>query len=141
MDLDESVESSSDSESSESTHDLGESEESPTASESTSKTHDLDIVFDPFEHGSWAARHIGNEWPDDTVIYPADQVGNFRRDGVVLMSDTDMHRISWSVDEFSKVDDPERFDREYGLWVDDVDIRDDVLDERLVDAPEPGVKA
>ncbi|MDB9247419.1 hypothetical protein PN419_00155 [Halorubrum ezzemoulense] len=95
------------------------------------------MSFDPFKDGSFTAEFVGNEWPDDTVIYPDTQVGAFNDDGVVLMTDDEDAPTMWEVAEFSKVDAPERFDKAYGLWVIEQDVRDDALDERSADAPEP----
>lgn len=96
------------------------------------------MSVDIFEEDSWAARMIGNSWPDDTVIYPAEQVGSFGT-GRVLMTDDPDTPTMWEVDDFDKVDTPERFDRAFGLWVDGTDIREDVLHEREESAPESEV--
>ena len=81
---------------------------------------------------------VGGELdPDETVIYPAQQVGDFSDDGVVIMSD-DPDFGMWDVSDFERVENPERFDKERGVWSFHEYVRDEVLDECLEDAPTVG---
>ena len=77
-------------------------------------------------------------WPDDTVIYPAEVVGEeFDPHGFVVMSDDDTHGM-WTVADFASVDDPDRFEKDRGYWIDRWEIADDVLDARLRETPPRG---
>ena len=83
-------------------------------------------------------RTVGREFdPDEAVIYPGQQVGGFSDDGVVIMSD-DPDFGMWDVSNFERVENPERFDKECGVWVPPEYVPDEVLDECLEDAPTVG---
>lgn len=70
---------------------------------------------------------------DDVVIYDAQDVGEFS-EGSVVMSNRDCFGL-WSVSEFSRVENPARFEYDRGVWVQTVEINDVVLAERHQPVP------
>lgn len=74
-------------------------------------------------------------WPEDTVLYEADEVGGFSDGGYVAMTSITDKAPSkcWEAASFSKLHNPERFEGCVGYWLIDNRVAREAVNERLED--------
>lgn len=74
-------------------------------------------------------------WPEDTVLYEGDEVGDFSAGGYVAMTSvTDKAPAKcWEAGSFDRLHEPERFEGCVGYWLLNSRVASAVVNERLVD--------
>jgi len=74
-----------------------------------------------------------NHIPPDTIVFDATQIGNWEA-GYVLASN-DATFGAWSIQHSSRIDNPDAFTRERGVWLDDTLLAEWFIEQRSIDEP------
>lgn len=71
--------------------------------------------------------------PDDVVVFRAHDIGEWAGGYIVASANPDFGL--WNIHHSPRINDPERFDRIYAVWVDDGYLADWFIEQRLLEGP------